>query len=187
MKCNLFFINATLFLIRCTVYLLSQKCFYYIKNLINLKSWVTTAEFGAFVVAHSFPDQGKKENVNSISTTNKPRSRMCVFTFSIEKHSYGGEKSRKFPFSLPFVSCKISMSPRVRSCWESVLSRAPPPPIGMDHHLCTIHAAWEISRGHTTFTSTAVCLNFPLRLCSFSLSIPPVINFGLSYSKALSC
>ena len=115
MKCNLFFINATLFLIRCTVYLLSQKCFYYIKNLINLKSWVTTAEFGAFVVAHSFPDQGKKENVNSISTTNKPRSRMCVFTFSIEKHSYGGEKSRKFPFSLPFVSCKISMSPRVRA------------------------------------------------------------------------
>ena len=42
------------------------------------------------MVAHSFPDQGKKENVNSISTTNKPRSRMCVFTFSIEKHSYGG-------------------------------------------------------------------------------------------------
>ena len=137
MKCNLFFINATLFLIRCTVYLLSQKCFYYIKNLINLKSWVTTAEFGAFVVAHSFPDQGKKENVNSISTTNKPRSRMCVFTFSIEKHSYGGgRKSRKFPFSLPFVSCKINVSPRVRSCWESVLSRAPPQPIGMDHHLC---------------------------------------------------
>ena len=61
---------------------------------------------------------------------------VVVFTFSTEKYSYEGKKSRTFPFSLPAVSCKINMSPRVRSCWESVLSRAPPPPIGMDHHLC---------------------------------------------------
>ena len=146
---------------------------FYIKNLINLKSWVTAAEFGALVVAHSFPDQGKKENVNSIITTNKPRSRMCCeYLHSPLKNTLmGGKKSRKFPFSLPAVSCKINMSPRVRSCWESVLSRAPPPPIGMDHHLCQSSHLGDELRAYSLHLYSSL-FEFPFEaLFLFSLSL----------------
>lgn len=89
--------------------------------------WVTSAEFGAFLVAHSFPNQWKKESMDSISGTSKPRGRMSSeHLHSPWKNALTKKKSRKFSFSLPFVNCKINIFPRVRSCWELVLSRAPP-------------------------------------------------------------